>query len=300
MRIAEQGSDQDVAQGLQTVADCNADKLEPHLQHEEQAILRDLIQQHPEHTQLCITIGKEHGYLRTLVEEMRRETGRRDLAEFGRVLHSHTLLEDRALFPLVEDLFTPEQMSAIEGFAPFQQTAPIATRDRADIEDPSADGAQWLAEVRELVDRAGRHGGSIVLLPRFSPEHVEQMARHLGLRLFDFQREVLADFGAAADSVDLALLERSLRERAQGGGIVSHNVEALLSVQSEPARRAWLGAFLAADWPNPVLLPVTLYQGDVPEGHERVCDLELHKMPRRPLAYTSSSMEHIKYEMDER
>ena len=60
----------------------------------------------------------------------------------------------------------------------------------------------------------------------------------------------------------------------------SFNVEALLSVKSEGERRAWFRSFLDADWPNPVVLPITLYQADVPEDHRGVCDLELQRLPR--------------------
>ena len=73
-----------------------------------------------------------------------------------------------------------------------------------------------------------------------------------------------------------------------------------MSVKSEQERRDWLSAFLDADWPNPVLLPISLYQADVPEDHGKVCDLELHRMPQQPLTSTPGSADHIKYQMDER
>lgn len=280
IEIADKGSDEAVAEGVEKVARYNAEELETHLQHEEQAILRSLVQQHREHLPLCITIGREHGQLRVLAEYMDPRTARADLAEFGRLLRDHTLLEDRELFPLVESLFSPEQMAEIVEFMPLPVGAAMAGKARGGAQGKTSDEEGWLAEVRRHFERVGRHGASIVLFPRYSPEHVEEMASGLGLQLFDFQKEVMEGFGQEADSLELPQLDESLRGQARDHGIVSHNVEALLSVKSEQERRAWFRAFLDADWPNPVVLPITLYQADVREDHRGVCDLELQRLPR--------------------
>ncbi len=66
--------------------------------------------------------GRIHQLGEQLVEEHRRmrEMARRmqagdcsPLRAFGELLRDHTRLEERELFPLVEQLFTPEQMTAI-------------------------------------------------------------------------------------------------------------------------------------------------------------------------------------------
>ena len=280
IEIAEKGSDGAVAEAVEKVAMYNAEELEPHLQHEEQAILRALVEQHREHLQLCITIGREHGQLRTLAEHMDPRTARADLAEFGRLLRDHTQLEDRELFPLVERLFSPEQMAEIVDFVPLLIREPMVGEARRGAHGSTSEEQGWLAEVRRHFERVGRQGASIVLFPRYSPEHVEEMASGLGLQLFDVQKEVMERFGQEADSLELLQLDESLRGQARDHGIVSHNVEALLSVKSGQERRAWLRSFLDAAWPNAVVLPITLYQADVPEDHLGVCDLELHILPR--------------------
>ena len=58
IQVAEQGNERAVSKCMERLIEYNADELEPHLQHEEQTILRTLIQQFPEHTQLCVTIGQ--------------------------------------------------------------------------------------------------------------------------------------------------------------------------------------------------------------------------------------------------
>lgn len=271
MRIAESGSDEDIAAAAERVHRYNLDELEAHLQHEEQTILGPLIRLHPEHAALCIAIGREHGLIRTLVEEMAPATARRDLAELGRVLKEHTLMEDRELFPLVGSLFTPEQLAAVENFTPFRRHEFLpADAPRPAAQKPEGDG-QWLTAVEAHLERAGG-GGSIVVLPRFDPDRIGEMAKHLGLRLFDYQKEVMEGAGKYADLIALDQLDATLSGEAEKGGILSHNVEALLCVKPENERRAWLRAFLDADWPNPVLLPITVFQADVPKGHPRVCE----------------------------
>ena len=281
MGLATSANDEELAEVLKKVQKYNADELEPHLQHEEQTILGPLVRSHPEHMQLCVTIGREHGYIRTLVEEMRLETARADLAEFGRILKSHTLLEDEELFPLVETLFSVEQKQAIASFTPLgRMEVPEAPVQPASTES-STESTDWLADVERFFSETGGHDGSIVLLPRFNPELMTRLADHVGLAFFDYQAEVMAEFGPEATSITLEQLTERLRSRAEEGGIVSHNVEALLCTKPEPERRAWLQAFLDIDWPNPILLPIAIFQADVPSEHGKVCDLELHKVPRQ-------------------
>ena len=122
--IAKDGSEEKLAEGLEIVKEYNDTELEAHLQHEEQTIFGPLVSDHREHLHLCITLGKEHGLIRTLVEEMTLETAKEDLADFARILESHTLLEENELFPLLESLFTKEQLDKVKNFVPWSlQTA---------------------------------------------------------------------------------------------------------------------------------------------------------------------------------
>ena len=271
LQVAETGSDADLAALAVRVHRYNIDELEPHLQHEEQVVLRTLIQNHPEHMPLCVTVGREHGAIRTLVESLSMRTDRDRVAELGRLLKEHTLFEDRELFPLIDSLFDEAQLDAIASFKPLMRMEPPApgpgTRE---VHEPPA----WLATIGDLAGGAGKTGGSIVLFGRYDPEVIERMARHLGVELFDFQKEVMADFGPAAETISLEQLDDAIRDRSAKGSIVSHNVEALLCAKPEDQRQAWLSAFLEQDWPNPVFLPITVFQADVPREHARVCSLD--------------------------
>ncbi|MEA3302520.1 MAG: hemerythrin domain-containing protein [Pseudomonadota bacterium] len=122
-RIAAEGSEAELEEGVQRVNRYYESELEEHLQHEEQTIFAPLVQQHKEHIELCITLGKEHGFIRTVIENMSRETARKDLADFARVLKTHSLVEERELFPLLESLFTEEQLNAVLNYVPLRKYA---------------------------------------------------------------------------------------------------------------------------------------------------------------------------------
>ncbi|MET0087241.1 MAG: hemerythrin domain-containing protein [Sedimenticola sp.] len=278
MELATSASDEELSDALKRVQEFNANELEPHLQHEEQTILGPLLRNHPEHRELCITIGKEHGYIRTLLEEMHPDSARADLTEFGRTLESHTILEDEVLFPLVETLFNKEQKRAIADFIPLGHRTEVQHATIQPVtSESSTEYTDCLAEVKRFFSNTGKHDGSIVLLPRYDPDVSAWLADQVGSDLFNYQAEVMTEFGGEAASITLEQLTESLRSRAEKSSIVSHNVEALLCTKPEHERRDWLQSFLDTDWPNTILLPITIYQAEVPTGHAKVCDLELYK-----------------------
>lgn len=275
-KIAETGSDEEVAAGMEKVSKYLAEELEHHFQHEEQTILGELLRNHPEYAALCIVIGKEHGQMRFMLVEPSKTGPRSDLAKFAQVLKQHTLMENEGLFPVIEKLFSAEQIQEIANFSPrTPQKIPNSQRPLQNQAEP-ADRQKWWVEVIEFAKKPGQKGGRIVLLPQYNPELIEEMAQQTGLTLFDFQREVMSGFGRYADSINLDVLDKNLRIQAEQTGIISHNVEALLCVKSKPERAAWLQAFLDADWPNPVLLPISIYQSDVPGSNP---DQVLHYEP---------------------
>lgn len=265
-RIAEEGRDDEVAAAMERISEYIAGELEHHFQHEEQTILGELLRSHPEYAALCIAIGKEHGQMRFMLIEGSGRGPRHELAAFAQILKQHTLLENEGLFPVIEKLFSAEQIREIANFSPRRRPQIPSTQAQSNPPEAVAGRQAWWAEVVEFANRPGQKRGRIVLLPQFNPELIEEMAQQTGLALFDFQREVMSSYGRSADCIGLGTLDKSLHDRAAQGGIVSHNIEALLCVKSKQERCTWLQAFLDADWPNPVLLPISIYQADVPSG----------------------------------
>lgn len=126
--IAAEGNEAELAEGIERVNRYYESELEEHLQHEEQTIFAPLVQEHKEHIELCITLGREHGYLRSVVEEMTLETAKKDLADFALVLKNHSLTEERELFPLLGTLFSEEQLNTVLNYVPLRK---YADRDQA-------------------------------------------------------------------------------------------------------------------------------------------------------------------------
>ena len=118
-QLAEQGAESDLREGIDLLKKYNETELETHLQHEERMIFAPLIQEHKQHIDLCISLGKEHGFLRTIVEEISLETAQKDLADFARVLKTHSIMEETELFPIIESLFTEEQLDRVLNFEPW-------------------------------------------------------------------------------------------------------------------------------------------------------------------------------------
>ncbi|MEB4589535.1 hemerythrin domain-containing protein [Candidatus Thiothrix sp. Deng01] len=277
-RIVQRGKSSELAEAVQWVREYNARELEPHLQHEEQTILAPLVQEHREHLPLYLQLGKEHGLLRTLAESITESSAQQDLAEFARVLRSHTLLEEQQLIPLMEALFTPEQWEAALTFTPLGHApeAPLQPVATTSSTHPDA----WLEPVGAHFQTASASNGHIVLFPRYQPELVERLAQHLGLEFFDYRAEVMSGLREKAGSLALEQLEQTLHERSRQHGLVCHNAEALLCVKPEAERREWLKRFAETDWPHPVVIPLTVFQADAPADSTQICDLELVRLPR--------------------
>ncbi len=118
-KIVESGSDEELLEAIVLVNKYNGDELEEHFQHEEHTIFAPIFKEYKEHVELAKPLLKEHGYLRMLIPQMTLETARQDLAEFSVILERHTRVEERELFPIIESLFTDEQMNAVLNFKPF-------------------------------------------------------------------------------------------------------------------------------------------------------------------------------------
>jgi hemerythrin-like domain-containing protein len=117
--IAENGSEADLLDALKTVTQYYDDELELHFQHEERTIFSLIFEQYKEHIGIATILLKEHGLIRMLIPKLTPETAREDLAKFALVLKNHTRMEERELFPIIEELFNDEQLDAILNFVPL-------------------------------------------------------------------------------------------------------------------------------------------------------------------------------------
>lgn len=85
---------------------------ERHFQLEEQAIFQPAQEKGGELATICAHLEKEHNQIRALVRQM-AEGDPGPLAKFGSLLHDHTRVEERLLFPLVEQHFSAEELEQV-------------------------------------------------------------------------------------------------------------------------------------------------------------------------------------------
>lgn len=122
--LAKKGSDDEVRQGVKKLTDYYDNELEKHFQHEEQVIFSLFFKHYREYMQIATLLLKEHGVMRALIHRIKTqqpelEELKKELADFALMLKDHTRMEERTLFPLVESIFTKEQLEAVLHFEPF-------------------------------------------------------------------------------------------------------------------------------------------------------------------------------------
>ena len=117
--IAKSEDHKELLEAIEKVKHYYDDELEEHFQHEERTIFAPIFKEYREHIGIATSLLKEHGYIRMLIPKMTLETAQKDLAEFGSMLKTHTRVEERELFPLIEKLFSDEQLNAILNFVPL-------------------------------------------------------------------------------------------------------------------------------------------------------------------------------------
>ena len=117
--VAEKGSDEELLAAIEKVKAYYEDELEVHFQHEERTIFAPIYKEYKEHIGLATGLLKEHGAIRLLIPQLNLATAKEDLAGFAEVLKNHTRVEERELFPIIEELFTEEQLDAVLNFVPL-------------------------------------------------------------------------------------------------------------------------------------------------------------------------------------
>jgi len=120
LRTVKDADQDELNQMIDIIREYYENELEAHFQHEEQAIFATLFKHYRQHIDLATVLLKEHGYLRILVQRIKPDTARADLQDFATVLKNHTRIEERELFPLIEELFSEDQFNAVVNFTPLE------------------------------------------------------------------------------------------------------------------------------------------------------------------------------------
>lgn len=112
-RTVNDGDTEDLTTAIQTVKDYFSAELKQHFQHEEDTIFSLILNEYQDHANIVQSLREEHNIIRALVANLAPSNAVAELTRFADLLKSHTRTEERELFPLVETLFTQEQLDHI-------------------------------------------------------------------------------------------------------------------------------------------------------------------------------------------
>ena len=142
------------------------------------------------------------------------------------------------------------------------------------LQENSNEHEDWLTNVKKVFEQHQNLGGFQVLFPEYRPDLSRALAHFLELEFFDYRETIMQPLGWDAGGLTLNNLTETLRFKSDTKGLVVHNVEALLATKTEAERTQWLADFLSKEWKNPVILPLSIYQAETPQGHSRICAIE--------------------------
>ncbi len=141
----------------------------------------------------------------------------------------------------------------------------------------------WMSPIAEMLWVHECRGNFLVALQTYRPGAVRLIAKEFDLAFCDFRATYMAPMGAHAGKLTLDRLECLMEEARAKGGIVLHNVEALLAVKQEHERLSWLSHFVTETSHNPVLIPLSIFCSDAPKGCDRVAWIEPTAVPQEKL-----------------
>lgn len=141
----------------------------------------------------------------------------------------------------------------------------------------------WLQPLADLVGEQRGQGGILLIMPDYRPDLTLLIADRLGLTFFDLRADVLMPLGWDAAKVTLDQLTHSLAERSRDGGVLAHNVEALLATKEPAARRDWLERFSSDPWSHPVIVPLFLFSKEAPTSGPNVLHMAEADLPEETL-----------------
>lgn len=141
----------------------------------------------------------------------------------------------------------------------------------------------WIQPLAAWIEAAGSRGGFFIAFHEYRPSLATALADDLCLGFLDFRAEHMRALGWEAGRLPLGCLTEVIGARAASGGVVVHNAEALLAAKPAEDRQAWLAEFERTPWPSLVLLPVVLFQADLPPASPRLYRVDPDDLPSETL-----------------
>ena len=141
----------------------------------------------------------------------------------------------------------------------------------------------WVTPIAETISSAGHTRGFFVALGAYRPDLIRVIADELGCQFFDFREEVLQPRGWEAGRLPLTAISKAIEMRCEACGLVVHNTEALLATKGASDRKQWFTQFANRDWQRPVIVPVVIYQSELPTLSGQIVRIEAEELPSETL-----------------
>ncbi len=141
--------------------------------------------------------------------------------------------------------------------------------------------SSWLERVTDFIASAGHGGGLLLAFPEYRPDLATAAAQHLGLRFFDFRAEEMSKLGKQAGSMGLDAFDDKITLLTHDGGLLVFNVDAILASKESAERAAWLQRVVRTNWPNPLVVPLTLFASEASELTSRIICFAAEELPEQ-------------------
>ncbi len=141
----------------------------------------------------------------------------------------------------------------------------------------------WMAPITRTLDAHAWRGNYLIALQTYRPDVVGMIADEFNLAFFDFRAKHLAKLGWRAAELPLHQLNQLMADGSADRGLVLHNAEALLATKSKSERSTWFSEFVQRSSRHPVLIPLSIFFGEAPEGCARVAWIDPTDLPEEKL-----------------
>lgn len=141
----------------------------------------------------------------------------------------------------------------------------------------------WMAPIAQMLDAHAWRGNYFIALQTYRPDVVRIIADEFNLAFCDFRAAHMAQLGWRAAELPLDHLNQVAADASADQGLVLHNAEALLATKSKSERSTWFSEFVQRSSRHPVLIPLSIFFGEAPQGCARVAWIDPTDLPEEKL-----------------
>jgi len=138
----------------------------------------------------------------------------------------------------------------------------------------------WLLPIRQALDN-NTDAVLFLRMPVYRPDLLKQLAWQFELDFVDLRAELLMPRGLNAGNVSTDTVNAFIAQQPKG--LVLHNTDAWLATKSEADRRAWLARIADTSFDKLLIIPLLVFEGDLPDKLARSVQLDPELLPAATL-----------------